>query len=103
VAASWTLASTVGLAGAAGGSVIAIALDRIISLRRISAQVGVPVRELQNWRGIGYALGYAVAVAVLIRIGADLLVPSGNLARLAFAACGLAIAFVPILRRWRNR
>jgi hypothetical protein len=51
-AASWTLAGWVGLAGAAGGSVLAIIVDRLISLRRISLYVGVPVRELQDWRGL---------------------------------------------------
>ena len=103
VAASWSLAGVVGLAGAAGGSVAAICIDRVISLRRISKQVGVRVRELQDWRGIAFALGYAVAVAALIRLAADLLLPEGALARLAFGACCLALAYVPILWRWRSK
>ena len=81
VAVSWTLAGLVGLAGAAAGSVVATLLDRVVSLRRISAQVGIPVRQLQDWRGIALALGYAVATAALIRIGVDLLVPGGTLSR----------------------
>jgi len=44
VAVSWTLAGLVGLAGAAAGSVVAALLDRVVSLRRISVQVGIPVR-----------------------------------------------------------
>jgi len=103
VAVSWTLAGLVGLAGAAAGSVVAALLDRVVSLRRISAQVGIPVRQLQNWRGIGLALGYAVATAALIRIGVDLLVPGGTLPRLALGACGLALAYLPIVWRWRAR
>jgi len=103
VAASWSLASVVGLAGAAGGSVAAICIDRVISLRRISRQVGVRVRDLQDWRGVALALGYAVAIAALIRIATDLLVPGGTLARLAFGACCLALAYVPILWRWRSK
>jgi O-antigen/teichoic acid export membrane protein len=103
VAVSWALAGLVGLAGAAGGSVVATLLDRVVSLRRISAQVGIPVRELQDWRGIAHALGYAVATAALIRIGVDLLVPGGALSRLALGACGLALGYLPIVWRWRTR
>ena len=103
VAASWSLAGWLGLAGAAGGSVAAICLDRVISLRRISRQVSIPVRALQDWRGIAMALGYAVATAALIRIVVDLAVESGAAARLALGACGLAVAYVPIILRWRAR
>jgi len=102
VATSWALAGWVGLAGAAGGSVAAVCLDRVISLRRISKQVSVPVRELQDWRGIAMALGYAVATAALIRIVVDLLVQGGPLARLAAGGCGLALAYLPIIYRWRK-
>jgi len=101
-AASLALASGVGLAGAAGGSVLAIAVDRLISLRRISHHVGVPVRKLQDWRGIGMALGYALASAALIRLLVDLAVPDGAFHRLALGACGLALAYVPIIHRWRK-
>jgi O-antigen/teichoic acid export membrane protein len=103
VATSWTLAGWVGLAGAAGGSVLAICLDRIVSLRRISARVGIPVRALQDWRGLAMAFGYAVAAAALIRIAVDLLAHGGALSRLALGACGLAVAYLPIVLRWRAR
>jgi len=102
VATSLALALWVGLAGAAAGSVAAVVLDRVISLRRISRQVGVPVRELQDWKGIAMALGYAALGAGLVRIAADLLVHGGALSRLTFAACGLALAYLPIIYRWRK-
>ena len=102
VATSWSLAGWIGLAGAAGGSVAAVCIDRLISLRRISRQVNVPVRELQDWRGIAIALGYAVATAALIRIAVDLLIPGGTFHRLALGGCGLALAYVPIIYRWRK-
>jgi len=102
VATSWSLAGWIGLAGAAGGSVAAVCIDRLISLRRISKQVNVPVRELQDWRGIAIALGYAVATAALIRIAVDLLIPGGTFHRLALGGCGLALAYVPIIYRWRK-
>jgi O-antigen/teichoic acid export membrane protein len=103
VAVSWSLAGWVGLAGAAGGSVAAVCLDRFVSLRRIANEVGLRVRELQDWRGLGLALGYAVVSAALLRIGVDLLAPDGTLARLALGACGLAAAYLPILYRWRTQ
>lgn len=103
VAASWAAASTIGLAGAAAGSVIAVCLDRTLMLRRISAQVAIPVRKLQDWRGLALAFGYAVASAALIRAAVDLLVEEGALARLALGACGLAAAYLPILYRWRKQ
>ena len=101
-AVSWSLAGWVGLAGAAGGSVAAVCIDRMVSLRRISKQVGVPVGELQDWRGIAMAFGYAVASLALVRILVDLLVEGGVLARLALGACGLAVVYLPILYRLRK-
>jgi O-antigen/teichoic acid export membrane protein len=103
VALSWALAGWVGLAGAAGGSVIAVVLDRTLTLRRISAQVGIPVRKLQDWRGLAIALGYAVVSAALIRAAVDLALDGPALARLAAGAGGLALAYAPILLRWRAR
>jgi O-antigen/teichoic acid export membrane protein len=100
---SWGAASTIGLAGAALGSVVAVCLDRTLMLRRIAAQVGIPVRKLQDWRGLGLALGYAIASAALIRALVDLAVPEGALARLALGACGLAVVYLPILSRWRKQ
>ena len=103
VSASWALAGVIGLAGAACGSVIAIVLDRTFMLRRISGQVGIPVRELQDWRGLAFALGYAVVSAAIIRIAVDVSLPGGAAPRLALGACGLALAYAPILLRWRAR
>jgi O-antigen/teichoic acid export membrane protein len=103
VLTSWTLGSTVGLAGAAGGSVLAICLERMLTLRRIAARVGIPVGKLQNWRGLAMALGYAAASAALLRIAVDALLPDGAALRLALGGCGLALVYVPILLRWRTR
>ena len=100
---SWVAASTIGLAGAALGSVVAVCLDRTLMLRRIATQVGIPVRKLQDWRGLGLALGYAIVSAALIRALVDFAVPEGALARLALGACGLALVYLPILSRWRKQ
>ncbi len=103
VTVSWALAGWVGLAGAAGGSVAAVIVERMVSLRRVSKHVGVPVRKLQDWRGLLLAFGYAVASLALVRIAVDLLVQGGTLSRLVAAACGVAIVYLPILYRWRTQ
>jgi O-antigen/teichoic acid export membrane protein len=103
MAVSWAAASLVGLAGAAAGSVVAVCLDRTLMLRSISQRVGIPVRKLQNWPGLALALAYAIGCAVLIRVAVDLVPESGALARLALGACGLAVAYAPIVWRWRTR
>jgi O-antigen/teichoic acid export membrane protein len=103
VATSWAAASMLGLPGAAAGSVLAVCLDRTLMLRRISARVGIPVRELQDWRGLALALAYAVVSAALIRVAVDLAVEEGALARLAAGAAGLALAYLPLAWRWRSR
>jgi O-antigen/teichoic acid export membrane protein len=103
VAVSWAAASTIGLAGAAAGSVVAVCLDRTLMLRRISATAGISLRELQDWRGIALALGYAVVSAALIRAAIDAAVPHGAFPRFALGLCGFALAYLPILWRWRKQ
>ncbi len=63
---SWVAALRYGLPGAAAGSVLALCLDRAITLRRIASYSGIPFSRLQDWRGLGRA------------------------ALVAFAGCGLA-------------
>jgi O-antigen/teichoic acid export membrane protein len=103
VAVSAAAASLFGLAGAAAGSVVAVCLDRTLMLRRISRHVGIPVRRLQNWRGLAVALAYAVACAALIRIAVDFAIDGGAAACLALGACGLAAVYLPIAWHWRRR
>ena len=82
---------------------VAVCFDRTLMFRRISQRVGIPVRKLQNWRGLAIALGYAVVSAAIIRIAVNLSLEGGPGARLALGACGLALAYAPILLRWRAR
>jgi O-antigen/teichoic acid export membrane protein len=65
VLASWTAATHFGLVGAAAGGVLSIYLDRAATLRRIAARTGIPLRELQDWRGLGLAILYAALAALL--------------------------------------
>lgn len=59
---SWLGAQKFGLAGAAIGSTVTLALDRWLTLQRIAGRSGIPVRQLQQWPKLGRMLG-AVTVA----------------------------------------
>jgi len=63
-AVSWIAAGSVGLAGAAAGSVTAIYVDHTLSLRRIARCTGIRVGRLQDWRSIGVLLSCAVAAGL---------------------------------------
>lgn len=70
VAVSWTGAHYLGLAGAAAGSVTGVYVDRAFILCRIAAYTGIPLRRLQDWRGLALllvqaALASAAAWAVV--------------------------------------
>lgn len=101
VAAGWVLAGSIGLAGAAAGSVMAIYLERTFTLRRIAARAGIRIRELQDWRALATVLGYAAASSALLWTAVHTLVTGGAVARLLAGAAGLALVYAPILARWR--
>ena len=61
---NWFLAQHFGLVGAAAGSVVAIYLDRSVTLWRIALLTGVQVRRLQDWRKLGLSLLLAALAAV---------------------------------------
>ncbi|OAI51598.1 hypothetical protein AYO46_07840, partial [Betaproteobacteria bacterium SCGC AG-212-J23] len=50
-AASLAGALYFGLPGAAAGSVLALLLDRALTLRRIATTAGIPLAQVQDWRG----------------------------------------------------
>jgi O-antigen/teichoic acid export membrane protein len=102
VSVGWALAGTVGLVGAAAGSVIAIWMDRAVTLRRIARLSGIAMRELQDWRGLATAFGYAAASAALAWVMANFLGGEAVLSRLVVGGAVLAIAYLPILARWRS-
>jgi O-antigen/teichoic acid export membrane protein len=54
---SWYGGLHLGLAGAAAGSVTALYVDRVITLKRIAAISGVPVRRQQHWAGLARLAG----------------------------------------------
>ena len=53
-----------GLPGAAIGSVVAIYLERFLSLKRISVLTRTPIRRLQGWSTLAGILGAAMLAAL---------------------------------------
>ena len=90
-----------GLAGAAAGSVLALALDRALTLRRIASQAHIPLSRLQDWRGLARtALVAALGGALAWGLTHALLAQAMPLARLAAGAVVLAVVYALfILRR----
>ena len=65
VAVSWIAGAHLGLPGAAIGSVAALYLDRVFTLRRVAALTGVPVRRQQHWASLARLLVTAALAAGL--------------------------------------
>jgi O-antigen/teichoic acid export membrane protein len=101
VAVSWAAADRLGLAGAAMGSVVAIYLDRIFMVRRVSRHTGIPVRELQDWTALARTLGSAAFAAALAwAVVGHFLPASGHIVRMAAGAALLTLIYMPLnLRR----
>jgi O-antigen/teichoic acid export membrane protein len=98
VALSYLGALYVGLAGAAAGSVAAIYLDRIIMLRRVSVQTGIPFSRLQNWQRLGLSIAAAALAGALGWFTVGLLLPhAGPFHRLMLGATLIGLAYLPWL------
>ena len=94
-----------GLPGAAAGSVLALLLDRALTLRRIAALSGVPLARLQDWRGLARtALVAAGGAALAAGVTHAFLAGAAPLARLAAGAVVVAVVYsLFILRRGGRR
>jgi O-antigen/teichoic acid export membrane protein len=102
-AGSWVAAHHFGLAGAAVGSVLAVYLDRALTLRRVSRHSGIGFAQLQDWRGLGRAIAFAVLAASLAWIAAELFLDeSGSFPRLAAGTAVLAAVYGS-LTLWSRR
>jgi len=71
VAVSWAAASHIGLAGAAAGSVLALYVDRFLTLRRIASQTGVPIARLQRWSHLVWLLLVTALSALIARLAVE--------------------------------
>jgi O-antigen/teichoic acid export membrane protein len=98
---SWLGGVTLGLAGAAAGSVSALYVDRLINLRRIAAISGVPVRAQQRWRELArYVAWTAVAAAAAWLAVHVLFGESALIVRLALGFVVMVLIYAPAnLRR----
>lgn len=104
VAVSWLGALHFGLPGAAAGSLVATYLDRALLLRHIAARSGIPLAELQDWRGIRHATAFAALAGVLAWVTAAIAPVGGApLARLALGAAVFAAAYGGLYLRRRAR
>jgi O-antigen/teichoic acid export membrane protein len=98
VALSYLGALHVGLTGAAAGSVLAIYLDRVITLRRVSLKTGIPFSRLQNWRRLGLTVAVAAAAGALGWLAVEILLPhASSLRRLMLGAAAIGLAYLPWL------
>ena len=68
VLVSWVAASRLGLAGAAAGSVLALYIDRVLTLRRIASLTAVPIARLQRWAHLVWLLLVAILAALVARL-----------------------------------
>lgn len=104
VTVSWLGARHFGLPGAAAGSVLAIYLDRAATLTRIARLTGIPFTKLQDWRGLGLALGYAL-VSALVAWGVTerYFYGEGAIVRLVAGGAVLAGAYALLLLVFESR
>jgi O-antigen/teichoic acid export membrane protein len=70
-AVSWLAASHVGLAGAAAGSVLALYIDRAVTLRRVASLTGVPVAKLQQWGSLLWLLVVTALASLIARLAVE--------------------------------
>lgn len=104
-AVSWTAAQHVGLAGAAMGSMVAVYLDRVFMLRRVSRHTRIPVRELQDWGSLARTCGSAALAAALAWAVVERFLPGrAHLVRMAAGAALLALIYMSFnVRRDRGK
>lgn len=98
VAASWLAAQRFGLAGAAAGSVLALYVDRVLTLRRLSRLSGLTVGQLQDWAGLFRAVALAALGGVLAwLVVGHALAGSSPLTRLVAGAALVGLAYAGTL------
>jgi peptidoglycan biosynthesis protein MviN/MurJ (putative lipid II flippase) len=98
VALSYLGALYAGLPGAATGSVLAIYLDRVITLRRVSQQTGVPFMQVQRWKRLFLTAAIAALCGALAWFTVELLLHhAGPFRRLMLGAAVLGLAYLPWL------
>lgn len=91
---SWLGASHFGLPGAAAGSVAVLYIDRLATLHRISRRVGLPLRQLQDWRTLGLLIVFSgLAGALAWGVTGRYLASAGPIIRMAVGGIILALSY----------
>jgi O-antigen/teichoic acid export membrane protein len=94
VALSWIGGGTLGLAGAAAGSVAAIYVDRVLLLTRISQRTGVPLSRLQEWGSLARLVAYSSVSGFLAWLVVHTwFVPFGSIVHLSVGGAVIAGLF----------
>jgi O-antigen/teichoic acid export membrane protein len=102
--ASLTGALFFGLPGAAAGSMIALLLDRAMTLRRIARVAGIPFAKLQDWRGLARtALVAALGALLAWGVSEAFLAHAAPIVRLAAGAVVLAAVYALFILRRGSR
>ncbi|HUO44270.1 MAG TPA: oligosaccharide flippase family protein [Burkholderiales bacterium] len=96
-AGSYLGALKFGLAGAAAGSVFGIYLERCATLMRISSLIGIPIRDLQDWRSLCLIAVAAAISGTVSWILKGYISGSGAIAQLALGAVIFTSAYVVLL------
>ncbi len=98
IVVSIVFAKEFGLAGAAAGSVVAVYMERALTLRRMGARLSLSLGALQNWRALGKTLLAAAAAATLAGWGVTILPhPAPLVIQLALGGSILMAAYIPTL------
>jgi O-antigen/teichoic acid export membrane protein len=99
-AVSWFGARELGLAGAALGSVLAIYLDRALTLTRIARLTGIGLARLQHWRSLGWALFASILAASVAWVFTQKLLPDAlPMVRVAAGTAVLLLTYVALQYR----
>lgn len=98
IATSLVFANVFGLAGAAMGSVVAVYIERLLTLRRMGTRLSLPLGALQNWRALGKTVLAAAAAAAIAGWAVDgLSHPTPLALRLALGGGILVVAYLLML------
>ncbi len=101
---SFTAAQAYGLVGAAAGGVCALFLDRAAMLARVSRRTGIPMRRMQDWRGLFLAAAFGALAGGAARGAAQAWASDGTvLGRLIVGGAVLAACYGAILLFLRRR
>jgi O-antigen/teichoic acid export membrane protein len=101
---SFAAALHFGLVGAAAGGVTGLFLDRAAMLRRVSQRTGIPMRGMQDWRGLGLALAFgALSGGLAWGVAETWLAGASVLERLIAGGAVLAACYGAILLYLRRK